>query len=241
MLLNESQLPVVMDRISTGSSAFDWLLDGGYERDAITTIYGPAGSGKTNLCILAMVQMARNFPEKKVIYIDTEGSFSVERLKQIAPDVEAVLKCVAFLNPTTFEEQKKVFLRLNELVTDKVSLIIFDSVALLYRLEIGRASDVYNVNRELGIQIGILSQIARKVNIPVLITNQIYADFEDKNRTNMVGGDLLKYQSKCLIELQKFKDRVVRKAILRKHRSLPENREIQFYIVNEGICDVKSE
>jgi len=96
---------------------------------------------------------------------------------------------------------------------------------MLYRLEVGKANDIYNVNRELGIQIGYLSHIARRINIPVIITNQIYADFEDKFRTNMVGGDLLKYQSKCLIELQKFKDSAVRKAILRKHRSIAENRE----------------
>jgi RecA/RadA recombinase len=54
---------------------------GGYDCDIITTFYGPAGSGKTNFCVLAAASIARR---KKVIFIDTEGGFSFERLNQLA-------------------------------------------------------------------------------------------------------------------------------------------------------------
>ena len=47
-----------------------------------------------------------------------------------------------------------------------------------------------------------------------------------------VGGDLLKYWSKCLIEIEIKKGR--RNMNLIKHRSLPE-KEMPFIIVNEGI------
>ena len=53
-----------------------------------------------------------------------------------------------------------------------------------------------------------------------------------------VGGDLLKYGSKCLIELQITPSRN-RRAILRKHRSLKEEREITFKIVEGGILGTK--
>ena len=69
-------------KIPSGSKILDKLLNGGYEKDIITTIYGPAGSGKTILCMLSAVNMAR--AKKKIIYIDTENNFSIERLKQIA-------------------------------------------------------------------------------------------------------------------------------------------------------------
>jgi len=48
----------------------------------------------------------------------------------------------------------------------------------------------------------------------------------------MVGGDLLKYWSKCLIELQNHYGK--RKLILKKHRSLPI-KELAFEIINTGI------
>ena len=43
---------LMSDRIPTGSKILDRMLNGGYEQDIITTIYGPAGSGKTVLCML---------------------------------------------------------------------------------------------------------------------------------------------------------------------------------------------
>ena len=53
-------------RILSGSKVLDLMLGGGYERDVITTIYGPAGSGKTILCLLCTINVARS--GKKVIY-----------------------------------------------------------------------------------------------------------------------------------------------------------------------------
>ena len=155
------------------------------------------------------------------------------RFKHICPEYEEVLERTIFLSPVTFDEQRRAFDKLRKIVTDKVGLIILDSVAMLYRLELGKTKDVYNVNRELGLQLSYLTEIARKKKIPVLVTNQIYADI-DKGGTRMVGGDILKYSSKCLIELSREDD--VRKAILRKHRSLPE-KEITFKITDEGIED----
>ena len=225
-----------MDKLPTGSRIMDKFLQGGYDTDTITTIYGPAGSGKTILCMLCSLNLARH--GKKVIYIDTEGSFSVERLKQIAPDYLKILDNLVFLKPTSFEEQKKAFDQLRRLVNDKIGLIIVDTIGMLYRLELGKSEEVYEVNRELGRQISYLSEISRKKNIPVLVTNQVYADFENPNNIKMVGGDILKYGSKTLIELQNLSSGNKR-CILKKHRSLPVDRDFWFQIVHGGIIGVK--
>ncbi|MFH1770435.1 MAG: DNA repair and recombination protein RadB [archaeon] len=222
------------ERISTGSSLFDDLLEGGFEKDIITTIYGPAGSGKTNLCLMTLAKFPIN---KKVIYIDTEGSFSLARLKQITDDYEKVMTRTLFFKPTNFDEQKDFFSKLKGVVDKGIGLIVLDSVAMLYRLEIGKNKDVYNVNRELGLQLSYLSEIARKKNIPILITNQVYSDFENKDRIKMVGGDILKYSSKCLIELQKYDNFI--KATLRKHRSIADNKQIFFKIISRGVEEYK--
>jgi len=103
---------------------------------------------------------------------------------------------------------------------------------------LGKSDKVYNVNRELGRQIAYLNEIARKKHIPVLITNQVYADFENKCNIKMVGGDLLKYSSKCLIELQMTPAKN-RKVILRKHRAIEQEKSIIFKIVEEGVIGTK--
>lgn len=220
------------ERQSTGSEAMDDFLDGGYEKDVITTVYGPGGSGKTNLCLLCLVNVVKS--GKKVIYVDTEASFSLSRLKQLDSDFENTMKNVVFLRPTSFSDQKNSFEKLKELVTDKVGLIIVDSIAMLYRLEFGKTQEIYEVNRDLGQQIAFLTETARKNNIPVLVTNQVYSSFDDKEEVKLVGGDIIRYGSKCLIELKKGK-RNMRVAIIRKHRSLPEGKEFMFEIVEDGI------
>ena len=227
-------------KIPTGSKVLDIMLDGGYENDVITTIYGPAGSGKTILCLLCAINVARN--NKKVVYVDCEGGFSLERLRQVAShihqDYKKLLDSIIFLKPTSFAEQKKAFEKLKDIVNDKIGLIVVDTIAMLYRLELGKSEDVREVNRELGKQISYLTEIARKKSTPVLITNQVYADFDDKDKVNIVGGDILKYGSKCLIELQ-ITPNGNRRCILRKHRSLEAEREILFKIVEGGIIGTK--
>ena len=82
-----------------------------------------------------------------------------------------------------------------------------------------------------------MSEIARKKDIPILVTNQVYADFNKEGNFHMVGGDLLKYWSKDIVKLE-FENQYRRAAIV-KHRSLPEGKNMTFEISNAGIYPVK--
>ena len=224
-------------KIPTGSKILDRMLQGGYESDVITTLYGPAGSGKTILCMLAAVTMARS--GKKVIYIDTENNFSTERLKQIAPyDYNKILKQIAFLRPVTFDEQKDMFTKLTKLINKGIGLVIIDTIAMLYRIALGNETNPFAINKALGTQLALINEITRKKYIPVLLANHSYADFDDKTKVVALGGEILRYSSKCLIELASTPEGN-RKAILRKHRSIAEETEITFKIVEAGVLGTK--
>jgi len=209
-----------------------WLF-GGYEKDIITVIYGDSGSGKTTFCLLAAVSQAKK--GNKVIYIDSEGGFSTERIKQLAgEEYENVIKNIFLLKPTNFSEQRKAFDDLLKYLKDEVSLIVVDGMTILYRIEFAAAreqnrDEMQKINSELVRQMRTLAEIARKREIPVLVTNQVYK-WEEESK--MVGGDILKYWSKCHILIENEKGK--RKAILKKHRSLPE-KSIDFEITNSGI------
>jgi DNA repair protein RadB len=234
------------ERISTGSFDLNKWLEGGYEKDVISMIAGPPGSGKTNFAILAACSQAKK--NTKVIFIDTEGGFCVDRVKQIAPETyEEILKNVLILECTSFSEQKKAFIKLlDKLKSEQIGLVVIDGMAMLYRLELGEAvrskddEKIKQVNREVAKQMRALAEIARKQKIPVLITNQVYSDFlseEDwrkgvRPEQNIVGGDLFKYWSKCILELKNEGSK--KKAILLKHRSLPR-KEFGFEIRDKGI------
>lgn len=215
----------------TGSTIFDSFLGGGFEKGHITAIYGPGGSGKTTTCMLAMTRMAGS--GKKIIYIDTESGFSVERMQQITRHAEKALQRTIFFRPLSFTEQDKIFSHVKALAMANVGLIIVDTISAHYRIEVSRTEDNYRyINTLLARQVSMLAGIARTCNIPVLITSQVYADFNEKDKVKLVGGDILRDRSSCIIELQSLKNNN-RCAVLRKHRSIPE-RVVEFSITEKG-------
>ena len=220
------------------------------ECGAVTNVFGPPGSGKTNIAMATLLGC-----KNKVVYIDTEGSFSIERFQQLGGD-ERALKRVMLIEPHTWAEQNEAVAKLSaELKMERVDLVIVDSLVALYRLEISD-ENFKEINRQLATQYSILSRLAREHGIPVLVTNQVYNKItslqsgramrsrREEERTEpdeveLTSRAIARYWSKCLIELQR-KDRFgMRTAILRKHRSLPEGKSVDFEIAPNKLKEVR--
>ncbi|XRO77285.1 DNA repair and recombination protein RadB [Methanocaldococcus sp. 10A] len=204
------------------------ILQGNAEKGTITQIYGPPGVGKTNICIINSIN-AVNFG--KVIYIDTEGGLSIERIKQIAPNnFQKVLENMIIYDVFDFYEQDKVIQKELPLIANNASLIVVDNITSLYRLELSdEANKNIMLNKMLGNQVKTLLKLAKKNNLAVIITNQVR---ETVNGFEASGGTLLEYWSKCIVRLEKLNgDRL---AILEKHRHTGEEK-VRFKIVERGI------
>lgn len=216
--------------------SIDTIMGGGVEKGCITQFYGPPGVGKTNITMNILVQCAK--AGKKAIFIDTEGGISIERFKQISGDeFDKIASNVMIFEPKTFQEQDEVLRKVENLLESEedVELVILDSAVALYRLKEG---DLSQMNQELSQQMGILMRIARNHHIAVVITNQIYSVFGDEGSTGIVapvGGTILKYRSKVMVELLRGDINGERYAILKRHRSRPEGLKARFKIVNEGL------
>jgi len=213
--------------------SIDSILGGGIEKGSITQFYGPPGSGKTNIALKMLVQCAKN--GKKAVFIDTEGGLSIERMRQISgEDFDAFAGNIIVLEPTTFEEQDEAINRIEYSLKSReeiIDLIILDSAVALYRLREGGQTEI---NRELGKQMGLLSRLARKYNIAVIITNHIYSVFDGDGVIEPVGGTILKYWSKIIVELEK-NENGERFAVLKRHKNKPEGLKVKFEIVNKGL------
>ncbi|MBI4173529.1 MAG: DNA repair and recombination protein RadB [Candidatus Aenigmarchaeota archaeon] len=218
------------------------ILGGKLEKSAITNFFGGPGSGKTNFCLLATMACLKN--GGRVVYIDTEGGFSVERFGQLCAaaklDQDQALENIELLEPKTFEEQRAA---IKSLDGKKANLVIVDSIVALYRLEHDSSKgrhkeEIMESSKELSKQLSILSNTARSLGIPVLITAHTFKSW-DTGQDEMIGGDVLKYWSKAIVFLERTGRMSERKAVVTKHRSLPEGREAKFLLVEEGIAPVK--
>ncbi|RLF61743.1 MAG: DNA repair and recombination protein RadB [Thermoplasmata archaeon] len=209
--------------------AIDEILGGGVERGIITEIYGEGGTGKTNICI----QLARNCATdgRKVIFIDTEG-VSRERIFQVCGDDKKIVEKILFFSPYSLQEQEEM---VGKAVKIDSGLIIVDSLNLYYRLDMEK--DEGTATRSLTRQLVNLQIEARKRNIPVVVTAQVYSVGDE---VKPFGGRSIDHMVKAVIRLEKAGEKrkdgkEERLATLVKHRSQPDGRAIKFFITPSGV------
>jgi DNA repair protein RadB len=220
-------------RVPLQVDPLDDLLDGGVESGALTQLYGEAGAGKTNVCL----QLARNVAREgqKAVYIDTEG-VSLERLEQMCgADFDDVQSRVLLFEPYDAEEQGSIIDKTVRLAdgSGEVGIVLLDSATLFYRLQLGEGQEKRE-RRELTRQLHDLHALARRRDIPVVMTNQVYTDVESEELVPL-GGQLLRHLAKAVVRLGKGASPGVRRAEVRKHRSIPEGRSARFHIAPEGL------
>lgn len=215
-------------RLDCGTGVLNSLLEGGFDCGGITTIYGPAATGKTTCCLLAAIAIAKS--KGKTIFVDSENGFSVERMKQLTKEYKVVLDSIFLIKIDSFKNQIEKIKWVYDLIKKvDIDLLVIDTIGSHYRTVL--KEDVYEVNRAMSSQLQILNDIAKNHKTTVLITNQVYTNIQNQ-KTTIVGGDMLRNWSKCLVELKKLEGNR-RVALLKKHREIKE-KEILFEIVEKG-------
>ena len=139
-----------INRLSSGSKAFDELMGGGLESQSIIEFFGEFGSGKTQICFQLAVNATRPVEEGglngDVFIIDTENTFRPERIVQMAValdlDPEEVLKKIHVARAFNSHHQMLLVEKANELAHEmNVKLLIVDSLTAHFRAEyVGRGS-----------------------------------------------------------------------------------------------------
>jgi DNA repair protein RadB len=218
-------------KILVQCKALDDLLGGGIESGCVTLLYGEAGSGKTNICL----QLARNVAreERKVIFIDTEG-VSLERLQQICgDDFEVIVKRILFSEPYTIDDQEKIVEKTLKLVEKNkdIGIVILDSATTHFRVTL--RNEEREDRRSLTRQVTMLMQMAREMNLPVVLTSQVYTDIETGEYMPL-GGHMLTHNAKVLVRLQKVSPNV-RRAVIIKHRHIEEQKSATFRLTARGV------
>ena len=228
------------EAISTGCGPVDDLLGGGFERGTVTQLYGPPASGKTNLALSGAVEAAA--AGGTVVYVDTEG-VSVDRFEQLLtaavgddPDglanVESIASRIVIEEALDFAEQAEAVRDVEEFA-ERADLIVLDSATGFYRLERGEDRNEGDALRTVTRQVTHLLSLARKFDLAVVITNQVFAD-PDSDRTRPLGGNTLEHWTGTIVRIDRFRGGK-RRATLEKHRSKPAGASAQFRITDAGV------
>ncbi len=221
------------DAIPVGCPPIDDLLGGGIERGTVTQVYGPPAAGKTNLALCAAVECAS--AGERVAYVDTEG-LSPDRFEQLlraqGGEIETLSSRIVISEAHTFDEQEEAVRDVEDLA-DEVSLIVLDSATGFYRLRRTEDEREGDALRSVARQLTHLLSLARKHDLAVLITNQVFSD-PDTDRVRALGGNTLEHWTGTVLRIDRFRGGK-RRATLEKHRSRPAGETAQFRITDEGL------
>ncbi|KAL8495625.1 hypothetical protein ACS0TY_019662 [Phlomoides rotata] len=192
--------------ITTSCSELDEILGGGIHCKEVSEIGGVPGIGKTQLGI----QLAVNaqIPAHcggfggKAIYIDTEGSFMVERVLQIAEacaqdmleynnllrkesqacrvdkQPKEFLDNIFYFRVCTYTEQIAVINFLDKFVSEHkdVKVVIIDSITFHFRQDF---EDMALRTRLLSGMALKLMKLAKKFNLAVVVLNQVTTKYTE--------------------------------------------------------------
>ena len=246
------------DAVTTGCSAIDELLGGGFERGTVTQVYGPPAAGKSNLALSAAVAAA--IDGGRVLYIDTEG-VSADRFRQLieaslpsasaeaaapleedatppignedaTPSIEDVAERVVISEALDFDEQAEAVQDAAEFAPS-VELIVLDSATGFYRLERTDDEKGGEALRAVARQTTHLLSLARRYDLAVVLTNQVFTD-PDTDRVRGLGGHTLDHWTGIVLRLDRFRGGN-RRATLEKHHAKAAGESVTFRITESGV------
>ena len=237
--------------IKTGSNNLDQLLGGkGIESKAITEAYGAYGSGKTQLglTLAVNVQMPKESggADGKAVFIDTEGTFRPDRIRQIAEGIgaapEKVLKNILVARAFNSDHQILLLDKISELIKngEPIKLVIIDSLTAHFRAEFSGRGQLADRQQRLNKYLHQLMKLAEQHNLAVYVTNQVMANpammFGDP--TTAIGGNIVGHASTYRMYFRRGKQGS-RVAKLIDSPNLPDN-ECQFFVTMAGVRDEES-
>lgn len=238
--------------ITTGSSELNRILGGGFQTGKLTEVYGPFKSGKTNLAhtIAVTIQLSR----KKgglgaaVAYIDTENTFSKEKIKRIAKrfelDPKKVLSQIFHARIYSSDHQSQMIQKAETLCkTRNVRLIVVDSLMALMRTEYVGIGMLARRQGVLNNMIHALSRIAETYNCAILLTNQVSTKMMGMfSADDAIGGNIVAHgcHFRVMFKTKGFSSNnsLKRRAIIVDAPDLPPE-EAEFYITSVGIADTE--
>ena len=173
------------ETLSSMIPKLDLALEGGFKKGEITLIYGPPASGKTILAHL--LATASLFKGHKVVFIDSEHTFSMGHIKNIArkKNLQINPNNLFITQPILFSQEREIVRNsLKDILKTGTSTLIWDSISKNSRDSVYGESTLILFNE-------ILPRILKyTTEIPTytFLVSQIVADFRKNNEFKPYGG-----------------------------------------------------
>ncbi len=202
--LVDTSVPETYDVVSTGSLDLDLAFGvGGWVIGRIGELYGPPGIGKTTLMLYSVAAAQRQYPKRKVAWIDMEGTFDLAWAAQHG--VELGDRFFIY-TPESAEDVADALKRM--IRSGLFVMIVIDSIgAMIPEAEKEKDADEATVAIQAKIvtrMLKIAGPELRKHGAALVCINQLRANISGFGKETQTGGGwLLRYCTTHKVELKK--------------------------------------
>ncbi len=205
-----------VNKIHTGSKAFDELMGGGVETQCITEFFGEFGSCKTQFAHQLCVNVQRSEEDGGLnghaLFIDTENTFRPERIIQMAEangmDPKEALGRIHVARAFNSNHQMLLAERAQEICKQyPIRVIVVDSLTAHFRAEFVGRGMLADRQQKLNRHMHDLQKLSGLNNAAVIVTNQVASkpDAFFGDPTHAIGGHIVGHTSTFRIYLRKSK------------------------------------
>ena len=184
-------------RVPIGIHAVDDLLKGGVPPGIIVDIFGRHGTGKTQMLLQAAARFSVCDAKKRVLYVDTTGTFRPERVLEMAAGIKDVfnhdalhiLDAISVARIQTVSDQ----IRLAEtLLYGKCpyDLVVIDSLTDLFSYEYGRYGDLREKSQKFFRHVRDLARLAARNGVAVMASNMVRASSSNDTEVENMAAEV---------------------------------------------------
>ncbi len=226
--------------------AIDGLLGGGIRVIDVYEFAGEFGTGKTQLAhqlsVTVQLPPSRGGLGGKTVYIDTEGTFSPERIYDIAEGLglSDALDNVFVARPVNVLELEDVVIEdLPSLIRRGVRLIVIDSIIALYRAEFKGLEMLAYRQQRINYLIDWLKRYSYRYQLAVVYTNQVLSQPVPWGFAYKVpaGGNIIAHAATHRFLLKKTGSEWVMECL--DSPTIPRGKAARFRITKHGLRDVE--
>ncbi len=212
--------------VAVGVGILDDMFGGGIPSGVIVDVFGRHGTGKTQMLLQAACRFAIYGERRRVLYVDTAGTFRPERIMEMATSltqnngqndkiseqqhvnsITDILDAISVARVQSVSEQMRLIEKLLY-GNCPFDLVVIDSLTDLFSYEYSRYGDLREKSQKFFRYMRNLARLAVHYGVTVMTSNMVRV-FDDKEVENMAAEvDLF---SHIKIHLISEKDTVAQK------------------------------
>lgn len=194
------------NKIESNISDLDTALEGGFEENAVISLWGESGTGKSQLAQKLLVEGYEQTGKPAIIIETEKDRFRPKRIEKLA-NKEDTVENIHRVKAYSIDQQYSSYSKIVDYF-EEASVVVVDSLTARIRLSSdfdGRGTLSQRSN-ELGKHLVKMEEVAERLECPVVFTNQAYKNPDSYGKNVLqYGGAKIKHTAQFFIQMSEAK------------------------------------